>query len=227
MRHLPSSLAAAAVAALTPGRAVAQDTPADTAPVPFACEERGLADGQPYGCQLLARPTVTRLPAALYWHLAAFPSREAAQVASRFTDVLTEAGGQMWLHRFGPEGDAPTGGTRTARVGPITPPRAAAYQLDVVYEVMPAGARTDAHASPGPVAWFLIEGEQCVETERAAERTREGEGVVGPAAGTARRVVNPGVVARRAFALVVHDPARPRTTPARWRARVAPCAPAS
>jgi quercetin dioxygenase-like cupin family protein len=198
----------------------------DSAAAPWACGDRDLAGGAPFGCQLLARPTVARFPAGpLFWHLAAFPSREAAQVASRFTDVVTDAGGEVWLHRFGAEGDVPAGGTRAALVGPLALPRAAAFRVDLLYEVMPAGARTAAHAHPGPEAWWLLEGEQCVEVARSPDpaRTREGEGAVGPAAGVARRVVNPGVVTRRAFAVVIRDPARPRTTAARWRATHAPC----
>lgn len=221
-RLLPPLLTAALLAA----PAGAQEVPAapDSAPAgPFACGERDLAGGAPSGCQLVARPTVTRLPSPLYWHLAAFPSREAAQVASRFTDVVTEAGGEVWLHRFGAEGDVPAGGTRRGLVGPIKPPRASAFQLDLFYEVMPAGTRTAPHLHSGPEAWWVLEGTQCVATAKGAERTGEGEGAVGPAGNVARVVASTDVVARRAFALLIRDPVRPRQTPSRWKPKQNAC----
>ncbi|MDF1505163.1 hypothetical protein [Roseisolibacter sp. H3M3-2] len=222
-RLLPLLLLAAPLAAQPPGPP--GPPPPDSAPAepaapegPFACGDRDLSEGAATGCQLVARPTVTRLPPKVYWHLALFPSREAAQVASRFTDVITEAGGQVWLHRFGAEGDVPAGGSgRRGLVGPITPPRASAFQLDLIYEVMPAGTRTAPHLHAGPEAWWVLEGTQCVETARGVERTGEGEGAVGPAGTAARVVASTGVVTRRAFALVIHDPVRPRTTPSRWK----------
>jgi mannose-6-phosphate isomerase-like protein (cupin superfamily) len=221
-RLLPPLLTAALLAA----RAGAQEAPAaaDSAPAgPFACGERDLAGGAPTGCQLVARPTVTRLPSPLYWHLVAFPTREAAQVASRFTDVVTEAGGEVWLHRFGTERDVPAGGTRRGLVGPITPPRAAAFQLDLFYEVMPAGSRTAPHLHPGPEAWWVLEGTQCVATAKGAERTGAGEGTVGPAGNVARIVASTDVVARRAFALLIRDPVRPRQAPSRWKPKQSAC----
>ncbi len=209
-----------------------QQAPADTAPAPFVCEDQGLRDGAEFGCQLLARPTVTRFPAGpLYWHLARFATREAAQVAARFTDVVTEVatadGSEAWLHRFGVEGDAPRGGTQAARVGPLPLPRAAAYRVDVLYAVMPAGARTAVHAHPGPEAWYVLAGAQCVETREGAARAAAGEGGVVGRANAPLRHASTGAEPLRALYVVIRDPARPRTAPARWRPTGACDAPAA
>ncbi|MGZ8377060.1 MAG: hypothetical protein ACXWZS_13440 [Gemmatirosa sp.] len=225
-RSAPALLAALAL----PAALRAQATPADTAPAPFVCEDQGLRDGAAFGCQLLARPTVTRFPPGpLFWHLARFDTRDAAQVAARFTDIVTEvttdAGPETWLHRFGVEADVPRGGTGTALVGPLTLPRATAYRIDVLYAVMPAGARTAAHAHPGPEAWYLLAGAQCVETREGAAHAAAGEGGVGPRAGAAMQHVSTGADALRALLVVIRDPARPRTAPSRWKPKGACDAP--
>lgn len=239
---VPSAALALAALAALPAGARAQDpappapdsAQADSAPAaPFACEEQGLRGGAAFGCQLLARPTVTRFPAGpLFWHLARFASREEAQAAARFTDVVTEvatdAGGETWLHRFGVEADVPRGGSRAALVGPLPLPRASAYRIDVLHVVMPAGARTAARTHPGPAAWYLLEGEQCVEARRgeAVLRAAAGEGIVAPPAGTPMQVANPGAGTQRALMLVIRDPGRPREAPSRWKPTGACDAPA-
>jgi quercetin dioxygenase-like cupin family protein len=206
-----------------PAALSAQETPAvDGARVPFACEDQGLRDGAAFGCQLLARPTVTRFPAGpLFWHLARFASRDEAQAAARFTDIVTEittdAGSETWLHRFGGEGDVPRGGARAALVGPLPLPRASAYRIDVLYAVMPAGARTAAHTHPAPEAWYLLEGAQCVETREGATRTAAGEGGVASRASAPMQHASTGADPLRALLVVIRDPARPRTAPSRWK----------
>ena len=209
---------------LLPAALWAQDSVprADSARAPFACEEQGLRDGAPFGCQLLARPTGMRFPPGpLFWHLVRYPSREAAQAAGRFTDILTEIatddGPETWLHRFGVEADVPRGGAQTALVGPLPLPRARTYRIDVFHVVMPAGARTAAQMHPGPAAWYLLEGEQCVETRKEALRAAAGEGIVGPAAGAPLQVVNSGAGTLRALSVLIRDDGRPRATPSRWK----------
>ncbi len=206
-------------------------SPADTAAAPFVCEDQGLRDGAEFGCQLLARPTVTRFPAGpLYWHLARFATREAAQVAARFTDVVTEVptadGREAWLHRFGVEGDVPRGGTQRARVGPLPLPRASLYRVDVLYAVMPAGARTAVHAHPGPEAWYVLAGAQCVETREGAAHAAAGEGGMATRVNAPMQHGSTGVEPLRALYLVIRDPARARTAPARWKPKGACDAPA-
>ena len=212
-----------------PASVPAPDPAADSAAaaVPFVCEPGGLADGQEYGCRLLARPTVERFPKGdVYWHLARYATREQAAVAGRFTDVVTEVDGVVWLHRFGLEGDAPRAGTQTATVGPLPMPRAAVYEIDVFYAVVPAGARTPAQTHPGPAAWYVLEGAQCVETSKGAVVAETGEGAVAAPAGTPLQWVNTGGGAERALFVLVRDPGRRLATPApRWKPKGACDAP--
>jgi quercetin dioxygenase-like cupin family protein len=196
------------------------------APAFFACEPGGATEEVEFGCRLLARPTVERFPTGpVHWHLARYATREQAQVAGRFSDIVTEVGGEVWLHRFGPESDVPRAGTRTATVGPLPIPRAAAYQIDVFYAVLPAGARTAALTHPGPAAWYVLEGEQCVETSKGVVQATVGEGAVAPPAGTPLQWVNTGAESERALFVLVRDVGRNRATPSKWKPKGACDAP--
>lgn len=193
---------------------------------PFVCAPGGLADGAEFGCKLIARPTVTRFPAGpVYWHLARYASREQALVDGRFTDYITEAGDEVWLHRFGVEGDVPRGGLQTATVGPLAIPKLPVYEIDVFYVVMPAGARTPVETRPGPAAWFVLDGAQCVETSRGVVQAETGEGAVAPRAGTPMQWVNTGAGAERALFVLVRDPGRHLAAPSRWKPKGACDAP--
>ena len=183
---------------------------------PFVCEPGGVSEEVAFGCRLLARPTIERFPkGAVHWHLARYATREQAQVAGRFTDIVTDVDGEIWLHRFGPESDVPRAGTQTATVGPLALPRAAAYQLEIFYVRMPTGARTPVQTHPGPAAWYVLEGAQCVETPKDAIPATVGEGAVAPPAGTPLQWINTGPETERALFVLVRDLGRNRATPSR------------
>src|SRR5688572_6001006 len=58
------------------------------------------------------------------------------------------------------------------------------------YAVMRPGDSSRVHTHPGPEGWYVLAGEQCLET---------------------------GATLRRAFALVIHDSAQPRGIPSDWK----------
>jgi quercetin dioxygenase-like cupin family protein len=195
-----------------------QPTPATHDHRAFTCAEGDLAAGHPFGCQLLARPEIAGLPAdSVYWHVTTFPTFPEAQSAKAPRDVITEAGGRIWLSRFGSVADTLARGTRVASVGPLSLPRAASHRVELYYVVMPAGMYTFVHTHSGPEAWYILEGEQCLETPLGTARARAGEGSVAPPGGTPMRLTNNGEGVRRALFIVVHDPAFPWTTPSDWR----------
>ena len=233
------ALAAARAGAQEPAPPATPRAPQPTVPAPdstevdsaaapafFACEPGGATEEVEFGCRLLARPTVERFPKGpVHWHLARYGTREQAQVAGRFSDIVTEVGGEVWLHRFGPESDVPRAGTRTATVGPLPIPRAAAYQIDVFYAVLPPGARTAALTHPGPAAWYVLDGEQCIETSKGVVQATTGEGAVAPPAGTPLQWVNTGAESERALFVLIRDVGRNRATPSRWKPKGACDAP--
>jgi quercetin dioxygenase-like cupin family protein len=179
----------------------------------FPCMEDGLKSSE-FGCQLLAKLQVSRFPGGqLFWHLNKFPTREAAEAAKGRAGFVVEAEGRFWLYNFGSKSAAPKRGEPVASIGPLQLtsdklPAAKAYEVVAYLAVMPPKAYTKVHTHPGPEAWYLLVGEQCLETPAGTIKVRAGEGAVAPPA-TPMRLTNNGSSTRRALFIVIHDAAQP------------------
>ena len=112
--------------------------------------------------------------ASVYWHLRAFPSRKAAEAAKSATGIVVEEDGRVWLSEFGPRDTAPRGGEAIAIVGPLQLPAATSYTAVLSYAVMRPGDSSRVHTHPGPEGWYVLAGEQCLETPAGANRARAG-----------------------------------------------------
>lgn len=153
---------------------------------------------------------------SVWWHLRAFPTRQAAESAKSATGLVVEEAGRVWLSEFGAQNAAARGGTAVAVVGPLQLPAANAYTAVLSYAVMRPGDKSRVHTHPGPEGWYVIDGEQCLETPDGPSSARAG----------GRMTVRPnipmelsvtGTTLRRAFAVVVHDSAQQRGTPSNWK----------
>jgi quercetin dioxygenase-like cupin family protein len=175
--------------------------------------EDGLKSSE-FGCQLLAKLQVSRFPGGqLFWHVNQFPTREAAEAAKGQAGLVVEAEGRFWLYSFGPKSAAPKQGDLAASIGPLALtseklPAAKAYEVVAYFVVMPAGTYTRVHTHPGPEAWYLLAGEQCLETPVGTIKARAGEGAVAPPM-TPMRLSNNGSSTRRALFIVIHDATQP------------------
>jgi hypothetical protein len=114
-----------------------------------------------------------------------------------------------------------SGGTLVAEIGPVPDvPAAASYVLDVneadFGPEMKAQVAQQVHTHPGPEIFYLLTGEQCLETPNGTTRARAGEGMVAPAH-TPMQLNITGSSKRDAFFVVVHDAAKPRVTPSDWQ----------
>ena len=170
-----------------------------------------------FGCFNIG--TVTGLhfsEGSVYWHLHAFPSREAAEAARSATGIVVEEGGRVWLSEFGPQDAAPEGGEAIAVVGPLQLPEANSYSVVLSYAVMRPGDNSRVHTHPGPEGWYVLAGEQCLETPAGASRARAGATMtVRP--NIPMELTVTGTTLRRAFALVIHDSAQQRGIPSDWK----------
>jgi len=183
----------------------------------FPCMEDGLRSSDT-GCQLLAKMNVSQFPdGPLFWSLNRFPTRQAAEDAKVQNSLVVEAEGQSWLFNFGPKSAAPKQGEPVASVGPLQLtstrlPKANLYEIVAYLAVMPPGTYTRVHVHPGPEAWYILSGEQCLETPAGVMKAGIGESMFAPPM-TPMRLSNIGPSIRHALFIVIHDANQPWTIP--------------
>ena len=206
------------IASAYPLRAEVPATPKHEHLTEVACVDVSPGEKRPeFGCFNVG--TVTGLhfnQASVYWHLRVFASRKAADAARSAKGIVVEEDGRVWLSEFGPRDAAPRGGEAVAVIGPLELPVAKSYAAVLSYAEMRPGDNSRVHTHPGPEGWYVLAGEQCLETPAGASRA--------PAGGT--MTVRPnipmelnvtGTAVRRAFALVIHDATQPRGIPSGWK----------
>lgn len=168
---------------------------------------------QELGCYVLARQPLGRLPAgsSLSWHLDVFPDRVAAEAAKGPLAVIAEAFDRTWLFTIAPSNWRVGGGAQhVATVGPLET-KAAEYTAMYLATTFRPGLSSYAHKHPGPEAWFIVSGEQCLETPDGPIRGHAGDGVA--VRGDMPMIVHAtGSEIRRNFALILHDTTMPVTT---------------
>ena len=183
----------------------------------FPCLEDGLKSNDS-GCQLLAKMQVARFPEEpLFWNLSKFPTKEAAEGAKDKSGFAVEAEGQFWVFSFGPKSVAKKEPELVASIGPLPLtssklPPAKSYEIVAYLVVMPPDMYTRVHIHPGPEAWYILSGEQCLETRAGVRKTRAGESMVAPPM-TPMRLTNNGSSTRYALFIVIHDANQPWIIP--------------
>jgi quercetin dioxygenase-like cupin family protein len=83
---------------------------------------------------------------------------------------------------------------------------------------MRPGDNSRVHTHPGPEGWYVLAGEQCLETPDGARRGRAGSTMTVGSSIPMELTVT-GKTLRRAFALVIHDSAQARGTTSSWKPR--------
>jgi quercetin dioxygenase-like cupin family protein len=180
------------------------DVPADEKRPEFGCFNVGVATGLHF------------TQASVYWHLRGFPSRKAAEAAKSATGFVVEEDGRVWLSEIGPRNTPPAGGEAIAVVGPLQLPAAKSYAAVLSYAAMRPGDNSRVHIHPGPEGWYVLAGEQCLETPAGATSARAG-GTMTVRSNTPMELSVTGKTLRRAFALVIHDSAQARGKPSDWK----------
>jgi len=138
---------------------------AEVPPVPGLCTAPVPADPETPGCYRTGQRDLTGAPATLFWHVHQFPTPAAArEEAQRHRwSSLAQAHGRTWLHVLGGASEPVRGGTQHAVIGPLSPP-AGAVTAYFAESIFPPGMRTRVHAHPGPEAFYVVAGEQCMES---------------------------------------------------------------
>jgi quercetin dioxygenase-like cupin family protein len=161
------------------------------------------------GCTILAsRPIVGSMKGQVFWHIDRFNSLEDAKKAAGPNSVAAEAHGGVWLMTAEDKTKTHHGGRHVAWIGPLVLPAAEGYTMRVASSLLKQGASTPVHTHSGPEAWYIVVGEQCLETEKSAHRLKAGKYFVLPADQIHRGRVQSAEM-RGALALVLHDSKRP------------------
>jgi quercetin dioxygenase-like cupin family protein len=175
---------------------------------PVKCTEDSPERRGQEGCTILtSRPLVGSVARPLYWHLDRFDSLDAAKKAAGPNGVAAEAHGSVWLMTVEPKTKRHHG-RHVAWIGPLALPAADSYTMRVQSSLLLPGATTPVHTHSGPEVFYIVAGEQCLETQPVAHRLVTGESFVLPASVIHRGRVTASV-GRRAFGLVLHDAAQP------------------
>ena len=186
-------------------------------PMTFDCVDVSLRKSpEEFGCWTVARRRVQRFPdGPLFWHLRKFSRRAEADGAKRTADLVVLAEGQVWLMDFGPKNAAGLPGGRVADIGPLRLTPAASYEIMVSVAVMPPGGHSMVHTHPGPEAWYMLAGEQCLDTPAGASSAGAGRTMVVPP-DTPMKLFATGSSIRRALVVVIHDATQPWMSPSNW-----------
>lgn len=148
---------------------------ANTAPVPGQCTAPAAEHvGEP-GCYLSADVDIATAPAQVYWHLHVFPDAATAEAeAARHPHAkVVTAHQRVWLHMLGGADEDVRGGVKQATVGPLAVRERGRARL--LESWFPPGMITRAHSHPGPEVFYVVDGEQCVETPQGGQRIGAGE----------------------------------------------------
>lgn len=155
---------------------------ADVPPVPGLCSAPVPADRETAGCYQTGELDLIGAPATLYWHVYETDTLDDAQVEARSHRWATvaQAHSRIWLYVLGgPQESVGAGAQRRAVIGPLTVP-AGPVTAHFAEAIFPPGMRTRVHSHPGPEAFYVVEGEQCMETPSDEAVIAAGESYVIP-----------------------------------------------
>jgi quercetin dioxygenase-like cupin family protein len=168
--------------------------------------------GRELGCFITGATVLGKLPdEPLYWYLDSYATRKAADKAKGKYGTVLESYGKIWLFTISDRNWQATGGQRIARVGPLPLAGAGSYTALYMEATFVPGMRSAVHRHSGPEAWYVLTGEQCLETPGYRTIVRAGESGIVPE-GPPMMLVGTGTAKRQALVLVLHDSSKPMTS---------------
>jgi quercetin dioxygenase-like cupin family protein len=182
------------------------------------CSELPAGQKRPeFGCFIVASSKGLQFDRSeVYWHLERFSNRAKAQAAKSPTGLILEEEGKIWVSEFGPDDAASHGGELTVMIGPLELPYAKSYHAQIAYAVLRPGDRSRVHTHAGPEAWYMLSGDQCLETPSATKKAKTGE-TMSVEAGVPMELSIIGTNVRRSFTLVIHDSAKAWGDASDWK----------
>jgi hypothetical protein len=167
------------------------------------------------GCYTTAITDLGALPGApLYWHLDTFPDRAAAEANRGPRSTVVDGHGKHWLFTIAEQAWRPRAGERVALIGPLGVDAGVAYTAHYMEAVIQPGFQdgTKGHRHPGPEAWYVVAGGQCLETPNGVMIGRAGQTMLAPE-GWPMAISSMGTDLRRTVVLVLHRSGQPYSMP--------------
>lgn len=166
-----------------------------------------------FGCSYVENKVLGgTLREPLYWHIDRFDDGERARAAIGPDSVAFEGHGAWWLLSVESTVENHHGGAHVNQVLLPPLPPARKYSMLVISSYIPVGLTSRVHHHSGVETFYVVDGEQCLETPSRAYPMKRGEVLVLPTGLTMQMVVT-GATPRRALAAVIYDAAQPPTTP--------------
>jgi quercetin dioxygenase-like cupin family protein len=164
------------------------------------------------GCSIIEnKPLPGNLKDALFWHIDRFETGERARATVGPASIAFEAHGAWWVMSIESQTQSHHGGQHVTEVKLPPLPEAPKYSMLVISAYIPAGLTSRVHLHSGVEAFYVVDGEQCLETTDRAFKMQKGDSLVVPT-GVTMRLVATGSKPRRAFAVIVYDASKPPTT---------------
>lgn len=164
------------------------------------------------GCSLVEnKPLPEGLKEPLFWHIDRFSSGEEARARISPAGVAFEAHGGWWLMTIEPKVKDHHGGRHVKQEKLPALPAAKGYSMLVMSAYIPAGLTSRIHTHSGIEGFYVVDGQQCLETPTRIYKMSKGGSLV-IRAGVTMRLVATGTKPRRALAVIVYDSSQRPTT---------------
>jgi hypothetical protein len=167
------------------------------------------------GCYTTAITTLGVLPkGSLYWHLDTFPDTASAEASRGPTGTVVHSHGKHWLFTIAEQSWRPRGGERVAMIGPLVIDPTVSYSAHYAETIVSPGFQKDGagHRHPGPEAWYILSGGQCLETPNGVMVGLAGQSMLAPE-GWPMAISSFGPDTRRAVFMVLHPSEMPYVMP--------------
>jgi quercetin dioxygenase-like cupin family protein len=156
------------------------------------------------GCWIIATlPVAATAGSALYWHVYELPAQGEPAVADLGGGRSVRAYGRNWLFMMAGRDWRPNVGRHVATVGPMLPLTTGPHTASFSAAMFKPGMRSRIHTHPGPEAWVVLEGEQCLETPEGVMRGAAGDSMM-VRGGIPMALFGTGTTSRRALVVVLH-----------------------
>jgi hypothetical protein len=149
----------------------------------------------------------------LYWHIHEFPTRAAAEAARGPQGAVADVFDRHWLYTIADAEWRPGAGEKVARIGPLDVATNTAYTARYMEALFPPRGPEpygdgSGHRHPGPEAWYVVSGAQCLETPNGLIVASAGGGAMVPE-GWPMAISSVGAETRRALVLIFHRSDQP------------------